>query len=74
MTIKNTKRPKVPEIDNSGGRKWKISKVVEGKKTCIHIKQVLKPLLPCEYISRCHQQRHWASQYLQGKEHVNPKQ
>ena len=37
------------------------------------LKQGLKLLLPHEYISRCRQKRHWASQYLPGKEPLNPK-
>ncbi|CAH3151596.1 unnamed protein product, partial [Porites lobata] len=50
-----------------------VSKIVDGKETYIHIKQALKLLLPREYVSRCRQKRHWASQYLPGKEPLNPK-
>jgi len=41
--------------------------------TYIHIKQGLKLLLPGKYICCCRQKRHWASQYLPGKEPLNPK-
>lgn len=62
-----------PEVEGSAGMMWKISKCVDGKMTYIHIKQGLKLLLPREYISRCRQKRHWAAQYLPGKEPLNPK-
>jgi hypothetical protein len=59
--------------DGVGGKEWKLSKVVNGKTTYIHIKQAIKLLLPREYISRCRQKRHWAAKYLPGKEPLNPK-
>lgn len=70
----NVETTEDPEVDDScSGRNWKISKWVEGSMTYIHIKQGLKILLPREYISRCRQKRHWASQYLPGKEPLKPK-
>ena len=74
MTIKTgSVTPEDHGDDNSGGKRWKVSKIVDGKETYIHIKQALKLLLPREYVSRCRQKRHWASQYLPGKEPLNPK-
>ena len=41
------------EEEGEKHQKWKISKVVGGRTTYIHIKQALKLLLPREYIARC---------------------
>ena len=54
------------------GQKWMISKVENGKLNYIHINQAIKLLLPREYIARCRQRRHWASNFLPGKEPLNP--
>ena len=52
---------------------WKISKCVNGQLMYMHVKQAIKILLPCEYISQCYQKRHCASTYLPGKKPLNPK-
>lgn len=41
------------EEEGEKHQKWKISKVVGGRTTYIHVKQALKLLLPREYIARC---------------------
>lgn len=60
------------DVDLKGGKNWKISKYIDRKLTYIHATQAIKILLPREYVSRCHQKRHWASKYLPGKEPLNP--
>ena len=54
------------------GEKWKVSKLVGGRMTYIHIKQAIKLILPREYITRCRQKRHWAAKYLPGKAPLDP--
>ena len=41
------------EEEGEKHQKWKISKVVGGRTTYIHVKQALKLLLPREYITFC---------------------
>ena len=62
----------VEEEKGKKGEKWKISKLVDGRMTYIHIKQAIKLILPREYIARCRQKRHWAAKYLPGKAPLDP--
>lgn len=45
----------VKEKRDKTGDKWKVSKLVGGRMTYIHIKQAIKLILPREYIARCRQ-------------------
>ena len=60
------------EEEGEKHQKWKISKIVGGRMTYIHVKQALKLLLPREYIARCRQKCHWAAKYLPGKLPLDP--
>ncbi|KAJ7377451.1 hypothetical protein OS493_029354 [Desmophyllum pertusum] len=60
------------EVEGDKGSEWKISKMVAGRMTYIHIKRALKLILPREYIARCRQKRHWAAKYLPGKAPLDP--
>ena len=46
--------------------KWYISRMVNGHKTRVHVRQALKLILPREYVSRERAKRHMASKYLKG--------
>ena len=50
--------------DSENKDSWYISKLVNGKKENIHIRQALKKLVPRERISRDRSKRHIASNFL----------
>lgn len=60
------------DIKSEKGSEWKISKMVDGRMTYIHINQALKLILPREYIACCHPKRHWAAKYLPSKAPLDP--
>ena len=52
------------ESENSGRRKWFLSKMINGNKKEIHLSQALKLLIPREFVSRERSRRHIASKFL----------